>query len=331
MPRQMLLVMVPLAAAVLAPLLYCWRRVLADATAFAATIVLFVMSVRAAWLAGTGRVAALLGGADGLSRLLLTVSSGILLLAVLFSMESVGDDERRPRHHALLLAAGCGVCGAVLATDLVSLLLFAETAAIAASLLAWVSGGDVRPLTASRLLSLNWLGAAMLAAGLAVAIAACGGSSIEQLRKCAESSAHREALAVALALLLAGFAMKTGLMPWHSWSLAALSSGAGAAGAVTAGTVITAGGLCPLLRLLPVLGHMPHVLGWCLFAVGIVSAAAGSVIAALQDEYRRLLAYAATAATMALLPSAMAAARVLSVSDSGAPSIPSDSGRFCWR
>jgi multicomponent Na+:H+ antiporter subunit D len=96
---------------------------------------------------------------------------------------------------------------------------------------------------------------------------------------------------VACALLIAGFATKAGLVPFHTWLPDAHSAAPGTVGAVFSGLMVTLG-IVGLVRtaLLVVGAHAVPVLG-VLSALGVASGLVGAVAALGQDELKRLLAY----------------------------------------
>src|SRR6185437_6032390 len=96
---------------------------------------------------------------------------------------------------------------------------------------------------------------------------------------------------VALGLLVAGFATKAGLIPFHGWLPDAHTAAPGPVSALFSGLMVNLG-IVAIGRLafqVYPTSHIP-ILG-ILMVVGIISALVGATLALAQDELKRLLAY----------------------------------------
>jgi multicomponent Na+:H+ antiporter subunit D len=97
--------------------------------------------------------------------------------------------------------------------------------------------------------------------------------------------------AVALGLMVAGFATKGGLAPFHGWLADAHTAAPGPVSALFSGLMVNLGliGIARLsLQVFP--GTRLPVLG-ALMVVGLVSAVLGAALALAQDDFKRVLAY----------------------------------------
>ncbi len=117
---------------------------------------------------------------------------------------------------------------------------------------------------------------------------------------------HAQTLASSPArwLLLAGFAVKMGIMPLHLWLPLAHPVAPVPASAVLSGVIVKAG-LLGWLRFVPGLDQDPAWIGWALLGAGLWTAFAGVVIGLTQQRLKTVLAYS-TVSQMGLVLCAFA-------------------------
>ncbi len=116
----------------------------------------------------------------------------------------------------------------------------------------------------------------------------------------AAGSAAPIARGLALALVLAGAAAKSGLFPLHSWLPRAHPAAPSFVSAVMSGSMVVLGAWS-LTRIGPdLLGHVPVWWGWVISGAGALSAIIGALYALVEGDLKRLLAYS-TVENMGLL------------------------------
>ena len=93
-------------------------------------------------------------------------------------------------------------------------------------------------------------------------------------------------------VFLAGFGMKAGLFPLHVWLPEAHPAAPSHVSALMSGVMIKTG-IYGILRTTAALGDLPvlHTAGVILLVVGIVTGLWGVILAAMQNDVKRLLAY----------------------------------------
>ncbi|NDY94562.1 complex I subunit 5 family protein [Wenzhouxiangella limi] len=108
----------------------------------------------------------------------------------------------------------------------------------------------------------------------------------------ASFTGHHETLSASPArwLLLAGFAVKMGIMPLHLWLPLAHPVAPVPASAILSGVIVKAG-LMGWLRFVPGLPEDPAWIGWTLIWLGLFTAFAGVVIGLTQERIKTVLAY----------------------------------------
>jgi hydrogenase-4 component B len=95
-------------------------------------------------------------------------------------------------------------------------------------------------------------------------------------------------------LLLAAFALKAGLFPFHTWLPRAHSAAPAHVSALLSGVISTSAGLFGVLRFTLLLGRPEEWMGFCVLAVGAASAFFGVLYCAAQRDLKRLLGYSST-------------------------------------
>jgi NADH-quinone oxidoreductase subunit M len=305
-------VLIPVAGAavvMLAPTddVHAARRVALAATlaSFAATVIVAVafdsaettaqMITDWPWLGDVGVHFAI--GLDGISLWLVVLTSLLSVTAVLVSWRSVR--ERARAYYALLLLLDTGVLGVFSALDIILFYIFFEFTLIPLFFLIGIWGGPERRLAARKFFIYTLAGSVLTLLGLLYVVAAYYEQtaalgnvltfSIPTLTANLRLSSAEQSW-VFLALM-AGFAIKVPLWPFHTWLPLAHVE------APTAGSVVLAGVLLKIgtygflrfnLALLPTASHEFLGLIAVLAVTGIVY---GALTALAQADIKRLVAY----------------------------------------
>ncbi|MFM8525359.1 MAG: NADH-quinone oxidoreductase subunit M [Cyanobacteriota bacterium] len=248
-------------------------------------------------------------GLDGLSQPLVLLTAVLTLMAVL----SASDEQSRPRlFFSLMLATNVGVTGAFLARNALLFVLAFELVLIPTTLLVAIWGGERRAGAAIRFLLFGAVsGLSLLAAVLAFGwLNANGlGFGFEDL---ASADLNPTAQAWILALLLLGFGLKLPIVPLHGWQPLTYSQ-APTPVVMLLGGAVSKLGAYGLLRF--GVGFLPDTwAAWSpwIAAAGAVSAVYGALNAIAQNDMRRLMAFSSLG-HMGLLVLALAAATPLSL------------------
>ncbi len=242
-------------------------------------------------------------GVDATTSVFLALTLVLWLVAALFAAGYLAADPRRRRFWVFFAATFVGNLGLVLSRDGVSFYLFFALMTFAAYGLV-VHAGDTAARRAGRIyIVLAVLGEASLLAGLMLAAAEASGLAIEQLRAAAAASAQRELI---VALLVAGFGVKAGILGLHVWLPLAHPVAPTPASAVLSGAMIKAG-LLGWLHFLPLGEVALPAWGAALAAAGLVAAFYGALVGVAQDDAKTVLAYSSVS-QMGLMTVALGAA-----------------------
>jgi hydrogenase-4 component B len=227
--------------------------------------------------------------ADRLSGLFLVIAfTAAFAVSLAFASWARGPDGP-PRRG---LGAGCALAlGAVAvvltARDAFTLLFGWESVTLAF----WVLSGfnrhaPGRPTSALVTLAFGRISGASLLTGLALLVGRSGSLSLTGL-------AHVPAgplRSTACVLLLAGFAVKVGLLPFQVWMPRGYAAAPGPARAVMAGVAVNIG-FYGLWRTLAVLGPPPAAVTLVLLLLASLTAVLGIAHAAVQGSLQRVIAY----------------------------------------
>lgn len=225
-----------------------------------------------------------------LFALAVAIVGAVLLIYTLSELGGLGRREMGGYAclFQLLLAA---LIGAALTADLIDLFVWFEVAALASY---GLTGFFLeRPLAleaAFKILVLTNLASFTIFLGAGLLYAQHGALNFGQLS--AALARHTTTSdKVAFGLLVAGFATKAGLVPFHGWLADAHTAAPGPVSALFSGLMVNLGVVGIARLALQIYGPASTPVLGLLMVLGLVSALAGAVMALAQDDLKRLLAY----------------------------------------
>ena len=226
----------------------------------------------------------------GMTFALLAAALGwLLLLCLLSELGKLGGKELGGLSclTQLLLAA---LIGAALTGDAVNLFVWFEVAAISSyGLTGFFLERPIALEAAFKNLVLMSMAGFLVFAGAAMLYTMSGALNLGQLHRAVPPHPSRAEL-VAIALLIAGFATKAGLVPFHGWLPDTHTPVPGAISALFSGLMVDLG-VVALARIMLQVFPRVHALSGLLMTLGIVSAVLGALMALVQDDLKRLLAW----------------------------------------
>ncbi|NJC33731.1 multicomponent Na+:H+ antiporter subunit D [Sphingomonas jejuensis] len=233
---------------------------------------------------------------DTLAALLTLVTGLVGTAAALFAHADVRARRRRAGFDAMLLALLGSVNGAFLTGDLFNLYVWFELALVAALSLITIDRARAAIDGAIRYATLSIAGASLILLGVGLVYGSTGTLDLATLGAILGDQPPVPATAVAGALMLAGFGLKAGLVPFHSWLTASYHSAPIAVSAVLAG-LLTKMGFYALMRVMvAVYGIGAEGSGGAMYEPMLATIAiltmVGCALAALgQTDMRRILAW----------------------------------------
>ncbi len=220
------------------------------------------------------------------------------VLSVLLSIDFLRAQRiDQGEYYALLLASVAGMIVMATATDLVIVFLGLELLSLPLYILAAFQRENARSLEAGfKYFILGAFSSAFLLYGIALVYGSTGTTHLGTLVKLLQaSSAVNEMLLIGYGLLLAGFAFKVALVPFHWWTPDVYD---GAPTAVTGfmSVAVKAAAFGALFRAF--LGALPApAVDWriALAVIAVLTMTLGNVAALLQSNIKRMLAYSSIA------------------------------------
>ncbi len=250
----------------------------------------------AASLLGAGTPRARLGGGhiellfglDAPGALLLGVASLLWIAAGAYAGSYLRGGAHAGRFAACWLLAAAGCLGLFVAADLVSLYAMLAMMTLGAGGLVIHDGTPGAWRASATYVGIALLAESVLLVGLVMlAVEMPGpGLAIDEAAATLAASPDRD---IILALLVAGFGVKAGLVPLHVWMPLAHSAAPVPASSVLSGAVVKAG-IIGLIRFLPS-GEALPVAGQLLAIAGFVTAFYGVLVGLTQRHPKAVLAY----------------------------------------
>jgi multicomponent Na+:H+ antiporter subunit D len=220
----------------------------------------------------------------------------LLTAAALLCARHLLEDARR-LFHVLLAVFLAALVGFALTGDLFDMFVFLELMSVCAFALAGYRADERAPLEGALNFAVsNSVGSLMTLLGIALVYARTGALNLAQIGVALQHSRPDGLVAVAFALIVTGFLVKAGAVPFHFWLADAYAAAPTPVCILFAGALSEVG-LFGVARVYwtAFAGVLdPHVeaLRAILVALGVLTALTGSVMALAQRHLRRMLAFA---------------------------------------
>lgn len=220
---------------------------------------------------------------DKLSLMVALLVTGMAGLVAVYSLGYI--KERRHRYYCLLSLMTIGMLGVSLTGDIFNLYVFFEIFSISSyALVAFFL--DNRAIEgAFKYLVAGSFSTSLLLLGIALLYGCTGTLNMADL---SSKVLQAPALIAPLALLIAGFGLKAAMVPFHFWKPDAIEGTPSPIGAIFTAVCASIGVYC-IMRVLFIFSLVHFNL--LLIAFGTVTMVVGAIMAFMQDNVKRLLAY----------------------------------------
>ncbi len=295
-------IIIPLACAFIIPLAARKVEKLAGAIAVSGSLLLLVFSFTVISRTGGGEVLSYAAGGwpapygialviDGFSALMLVIINVVGFLSVVYSLEYMKKYTSPAYYYTLFCLLLAGLNGTVISGDLFNLFVFVEVSAVSSYALV-AFGTEKQELEAAfRYAVLGTLAFASILLGLGILYSYASTLNMADAAVVFSAGHHGRAAAFAVVLFIAGFGLKSALVPFHAWLPDAHPAAPAPISAMLSGVVIKTIGIYALVRILfNVIGLTPEIRTVLLW-LGIISMLSGVLLAVVQWDFKRLLAY----------------------------------------
>ncbi|MBC7093512.1 NADH:ubiquinone oxidoreductase [Candidatus Bipolaricaulota bacterium] len=228
---------------------------------------------------------------DGMGAFTALISVLVALVSFLYAWRFLTEDHGKTLALTLGLLLWAGMLGMVLTGDLFNFFVFFEVTSIAACGLIGYRTWEARGVEAAfKTMVMYTVGGLLVLLAIAVLYGEHGALNLAYLSSRIQGSLPDR---IALGLLLGGLLMKVGAVPAHMWAPDAY--GEAPAQAVILLVANTQASLYGLLRILFTLfgGITDPVVGWLVTGLGTVTLVVAALMAVIQTDLGRLVAYGA--------------------------------------
>lgn len=227
-----------------------------------------------------------------ISTLFLMACIGMVaFVSVMIARKTVSTYRRS--YVNLLMCLILGMNGMLLVTDLFSLYVFLEIVGITSFVMIAMFRSRAGLEGSFKYLVVSAVGVMLLLVGLALLFMQTGSLAFEDisyhLLRNADAS-HRALTGFAVILMICGFAVKAGAVPFHSWLPDAHQSADTAVSVLLSGIVIKVAGIYGLIVIRNMFGSLPAV-QLAYRVIGLLSVVVGALLAARQNHFKRICAY----------------------------------------
>ena len=216
------------------------------------------------------------------------------LLGLLVLMYSLAEGKYDPKFYALLLIMMSAISGAFLSRDIFNLFVFMEVLSISSYILVAHYGSKGSLLAGINYLLISSIGLIFFLFGIGIVYRYIGTlNMIDMGEKIPRFfSEFPRAVILALALFIVGFGVKSAMVPLHTWLPDAHSIAPSPVSALLSGIVIKVGiyaffRTVQIFKLSPLIGSVYTLLLY----IGAVTSVFGAIMALVQSDLKRLLAY----------------------------------------
>lgn len=233
---------------------------------------------------------------DALSIFMALIAIILSFVASIYSWGFLQHETGQDKYYTLLLLMTTGMLGMVLTGDLFNFFVFLEITSIASAALIGFWTNRVKSIEAGfKYILVSTIGALFILFAIALLY---GQYDALNIAKLSNSLTFTYLDKVALILFIAALAMKGGIVPMHMWLPDAYGRAPAPISLVLVG--VTQASLYGVFRVLFTLYgnviQIPQIsFGWILVILGLITMLVGVIMAMIQSDFKRLIAYGAVA------------------------------------
>lgn len=227
-------------------------------------------------------------GVDGISMLLVLLTTFLTLLSVLISW----NIQLRPKEYfAWMLLLETGVLGVFAALDFVLFFLFWEVELVPMYMLISIWGSGRKEYSALKFLLYTIAGSSLMLVGILALGVSAGTFDIVELGRMGPLTSPVIPATAIFFLLMAAFAVKLPVVPFHTWLPDAHSDAPTAVSVLLAGVLLKMGGYGIIRMCVSILPDVARQYATLLAVLAAVNVIYGAFITLRQTDLKRLIAY----------------------------------------
>jgi proton-translocating NADH-quinone oxidoreductase chain N len=281
-----------LTALVFAAALAAWAALVAR-TPFVVPMTPDVAARLPAW--GYDRAAGILLRAEPGALVVSGIALGLGVLVSVYSARYLALDRRHETYYPLLLLLVAGLMGMLLTADLFNLYMCCELMSLAAYALVGFRRRSAAAVEAGfKYLIMGSVGTIVLLMGISFLYRSRGHLALPAAASWPSSEPAGPWARLGLACVMVGLAVKSAIVPLHTWLPDAHGRAPSSISAMLSGVVIQST-LYAGLKVSLGLGFPARSLGWVLIWLGMANMVLGNGLALVQKSAKRLLAYSTVA------------------------------------
>lgn len=229
-------------------------------------------------------------GIDGIALLLIILTAFLMPICIAASWESV--TQRVPEYMACFLFMETLMLGVFMAQDIFLFYIFFEAGLIPMYLIIGIWGGQDRIYAAYKFFLYTLLGSVLMLIAMLWMVNFAGTTFIPELLVTDFPAGAQTWLWLAF---LASFAVKLPMWPVHTWLPDAHVQAPTAGSVILAGVLLKLGGYGFVRFSLPMFPEASAQLTWLIFGLSLVAIVYTSLVALVQRDMKKLIAYSSVA------------------------------------
>lgn len=229
---------------------------------------------------------------DGMGAFMALISALVGLASLIYTFWFLPEEEGKTLAYSLFFILWAGMLGLEFTGDMFNFFVFLEVTGIAACALIGYRTWESAPAEAAfKTMTMYTLGGLLVLLGVGILYGEHGALSLAYLSSRIVGSQPDK---VALGLLLGGLLMKAGAVPAHMWAPDAYGEAeAQAAIVLVANTQASLYGLWRVLFTLYGGAFSTPAVGWLVASLGVLTLVVAALMAVIQNDLGRLIAYGA--------------------------------------
>ena len=297
-----LFIVISLAAAFLISLFGRKSKVFCDITCNISTFALFLLSLNSLFVVRQySTVVYKIGGwipplgiclvLDGFSAFMLVTLNLVSFLIAFYSINYMEKYTDKYKFYSLFMLMVAGMNGVILTGDIFNLFVFLEVASVASYALV-AFGVEAEELEASfKYAVIGVISSSFILLGIGLLYAYTSTLNMADISLTIAQKGFSSVILFVSVLFIAGFGIKSALVPFHAWLPDAHPSAPASISAMLSGVLIKVLGIYSLVRIFFNIFGVTEIMLTILTALGAISLLVGVFLAIGQWDLKRLLAY----------------------------------------